>query len=447
MQKLSTQPYKGTRDFLPEEMSVRTQMFEALFQAVELFGFRRYDGPILESAAIYEAKSGEEIANQQLYRLTDKGGREIALRPEMTPSVARMIAANAETIPFPARWYSHVNCHRYERPQRGRVREHWQLNVDIFGSESIEAEVEIFDLVASLMGALGASREIYVIRVNDRILVEAALRNYVGVAQEQMVPTGMAIDRWEKVDPEKRMEELKSLGLNSDQIDRLHELVQMDLEAFCKAAGPEAAEKSRVARIIREGLSDAPLTFDPLIMRAFNYYTATVFEVFDVSPDNRRSIFGGGRYDDLASLFTTKRIPGVGFGMGDVTTWNFLEQHQLLPKANLGPDVYVFATSSEFRPMMRETVKELRRQGMRSEPAVEALGIRAGLRLASRLGAKFSLIFADDELKGGNVIVKDMISSTQTVLPCGAATEFIVRSFYENYRKGLRSELAEIKGG
>jgi histidyl-tRNA synthetase len=196
MRKLSTQPYKGTRDFLPEEMSVRNQIFQTLFHTVELFGFRRYDGPILESAAIYEAKSGEEIANQQLYRLTDKGGRELALRPEMTPSVARIIAGNADKTLFPARWYCNVNCHRYERPQRGRVREHWQLNVDIFGSESAEAEVEIFDLVAALMSALGATQEIYSLRVNDRILVEAALRNYVGLPDQMLLDVGMVIDRW-----------------------------------------------------------------------------------------------------------------------------------------------------------------------------------------------------------------------------------------------------------
>src|SRR5581483_7908749 len=251
MQKLPTQPYKGTRDFLPEEMSVRTQIFERLYRTVETYGFRRYDGPILESAAIYEAKSGEEIANQQLYRLVDKGGRELALRPEMTPSVARIMAGNAEQIVFPARWYCNVNCHRYERPQRGRVREHWQVNVDIFGSESVEAEVEIFDLVGDLMRSLGATPDMWIFRVNDRVLVEGALLNFVGVPKEKLVDVGMAIDRWEKVDADTRKQTLLELGLIPGQNRKLEDLLDMDLASYGEAAGEEALSRSKLAKIVR----------------------------------------------------------------------------------------------------------------------------------------------------------------------------------------------------
>ncbi|MEY4941267.1 MAG: hypothetical protein RIQ93_3002 [Verrucomicrobiota bacterium] len=423
-QKLSTQPYKGTRDFLPDEMSVRTQLFDRMFRTVELFGFRRYDGPVLESAAIYEAKSGEEIANQQLYRLTDKGDRQIALRPEMTPSVARMIAGNANDIPFPARWYSHVNCHRYERPQRGRVREHWQLNVDIFGSESVDAEVEIFDLVGMLLGTLGATPDKYLIRVNDRILVEAALKNFAGIPPEKIVDVGMVIDRWEKSEPAERGEALVKLGLDDQQRQRVEQLTTLDLAAYCEAAGPEAAGRSRVARIIREGLSAAQLKFDPLIMRAFNYYTSTVFEVFDVSPQNRRSIFGGGRYDDLASLFTNRRIPGIGFGMGDVTTWNFLQDHGLLPKANLGPDIFVFGTNESYRTVLREVTRGLRAQDLRVEPALDSPGIGHGLKHANKLGAKFVVLAAENEIAQGCLLVKDMKTSEQHLLPFGEVVGF-----------------------
>ena len=425
MQKLSTQPYKGTRDFLPEEMSVRTQIFEKLHRTVETYGFRRYDGPILESAAIYEAKSGEEIANQQLYRLVDKGGRELALRPEMTPSVARIIAGNAEQIVFPARWYCNVNCHRYERPQRGRVREHWQVNVDIFGSEEVEAEVEIFDLVGDLMAALGATPDMWIFRVNDRVLVEGALRNFVGVPQDKLVGVGMAIDRWEKVDQETRHQTLTELGLGAEQIRKLEELVQMDLTAYGKVAGDEALSRSKLAKIVREGLSQAPLKFDPLVMRAFTYYTSTVFEVFDASPENRRSIFGGGRYDDLASLFTTKKIPGVGFAVGDVTTWNFMEHHGLLPKPDLGPDIYVFGTSPDYRAAVRSVSRALRREGLRVEPALDDPNVRNGLKHANRLGAKYVVMIADEEFKVNSAVVKDMVGSTQQTLAFDAVPGFL----------------------
>ena len=425
MQKLSTQPYKGTRDFLPEEMSVRTQIFEKLFQTVERYGFRRYDGPILESAAIYEAKSGEEIANQQLYRLVDKGGRELALRPEMTPSVARIIAGAAENIVFPARWYSHVNGHRYERPQRGRVREHWQINVDIFGSEEVEAEVEIFDMVADLMAAMGATPEMWIFRVNDRILVEGALKNFVGVAKEKLVEVGMAIDRWEKVDEAARRETLTAIGLSAEQISKLEELVQMDLPAYANAAGEEAVSRSKLAKIIREGLSEAPLKFDPLVMRAFNYYTSTVFEVFDASPENRRSIFGGGRYDDLASLFTNKKIPGVGFAVGDVTTWNFMESHGLLPKPDLGPDVFVFGTSVEYQAAVRKITRALRREGLRVEPALDDPNVRNGLKHANRLGVKYVVMIADDEFKTKTAAIKDMTKSVQEIVAFDEVASFL----------------------
>src|SRR6185369_2795671 len=189
------------------------------------------------------------------YRLTDKGGRELALRPEMTPSVARIVAGHQNEIVFPARWYTHVNCHRYERPQRGRVREHWQLNVDIFGSEELTAEIEIFDLVGALLTALGASPSMYVIRVNDRILIDAALTNYVGVSQEKLGVASKLIDRWEKMDQETRHEAAAELGFSNSQVDRLEMLVRFDLESYCVAAGKEVTSKSRVAKIIREGLS------------------------------------------------------------------------------------------------------------------------------------------------------------------------------------------------
>jgi histidyl-tRNA synthetase len=326
---------------------------------------------------------------------------------------------------FPARWYSHVNCHRYERPQRGRVREHWQLNVDIFGSEDIESEIEIFDLVADLMAAMGATPYMWLFRVNDRVLVEGALRNFVKVPEDKLIDVGMVIDRWEKVDDEARNQRIAELGLSGEQANLLSELVRMDLDAYCKVAGRDAVEKSKLARIIRERLSHAPLKFDPLIMRAFNYYTSTVFEVFDASPENRRSIFGGGRYDDLASLFTTRRIPGIGFAVGDVTTWNFLEYHGLLPKPDLGPDIFVFGTSPNYRGVIREITRALRGEGLRTERALDDPSIRNGLKHADRLGAKYIVMVADDEFKAGSAVVKDMVASTQQTMAYDAVASFL----------------------
>lgn len=218
---LTTAPYRGTRDFLPAEMSVRHQVFEKLYRVIEAFGYQRYDGPLLESAEIYEAKSGRELAEMQLYTLTDRGGRRLALRPEMTPTVARMIAANASGLQFPVRWYSHPNCFRYERPQRGRVREHWQINVDIFGTGSPRAEIEVFNLIHEMMAALGANKGMYRLRVSDRGLLDAVLTDVVRVPAALIAEVSSLIDRWEKSPIEQLREDARALGLDDDTFARL----------------------------------------------------------------------------------------------------------------------------------------------------------------------------------------------------------------------------------
>ena len=416
MTKLPTAPYKGTRDFLPEEMAIRTKIFSTLFRTVELFGFRRYDGPILEPKAIYEAKSGEEIVGRQMYCLEDKGGRDLALRPEMTPTIARIVAGHQNTITFPSRWYSHGNFHRYERPQRGRVREHWQLNVDLFGSDDIGAETEIFELIAALMTALGADPSMYVIRVGDRLLLDAALRNYVGVPSEEVGAVGKIIDRWEKVDEGKRIQALTDVGLDARHIERLEQLLSFDLEAFSDAAGSEVAARSRVAQIDFESMEGVPARFDPLIVRGFDYYSSTVFEVFDTSLVNRRSLFGGGRYDNLAAIFTDCRIPGIGFGMGDVTTWDFLENRGLLPDADLGPMFFVLATKASYAPAARRISKRLREAGVRTVTSLDESSIKAGLKFANRLGTRYTAIIGDREFESKSVMLKNMSTSEQQML-------------------------------
>lgn len=416
---LNTAPYRGTRDFLPEEMSVRLQVFETLYRVIETFGFQRYDGPILEPVEIYEAKSGVELAEKQLYQLTDKAGRRLALRPEMTPSVARMIAANAGRLHFPVRWYSHPNCHRYEKPQRGRVREHWQINVDIFGSESAEAEVEIFALIHAMLGALGAPRSAYELRVNDRVLMLGALTRHASVAPELQKGVLTVLDRWEKAPEETSLGQLAALGLTPAQIDRVASLTRLDLDGFLALLGDEEARGSPVLRIMREGLLDGPIRFHPLIVRGLDYYTSTVFEVFDVSPENRRSIFGGGRYDNLTELFSKQRIPGIGFGMGDVTLLDFLTGHGLLPKPDVDPQVLVISQDEALRRAARETAAALRAQGLRVVTPLEAAGLGKELKRASQRGIRFAVIVGKDEEARGAAALRDLQRSEQSEVARG----------------------------
>ncbi|WP_037315876.1 histidine--tRNA ligase [Amycolatopsis orientalis] len=408
---LPTNPVKGTRDFLPAEMSVRTQVFGHLYDVLELRGFLRYDGPILEPAEIYERKSGQEIADQQLYTLTTKGGERLALRPEMTPSVARMIAGNAKSLQFPVRWYSHPNCHRYERPQRGRVREHWQINADIFGSDSANSEIEIFELVHDMMGALGATPDMFQVRANDRNLLSSALTDIVGVTPEQLPQVFTLVDRWEKSDRVKLSDTATEIGLTDKQFEKLTEVLAAGT-ALLDELPEQVKENSNLVKVLGSGAAEL-ITFDPMIVRGLAYYTSTVFEVFDTSPENRRALFGGGRYSDLASLFTSQQIPGIGFGMGDVTLIDFLDTHELTPKPRSEADVVVIPVVEELTDAARDVAGRLRKAGLRTSTPIELRKLGKELTRADKAGARAVVIVGQEDWDAGNVTVRSLATREQ----------------------------------
>lgn len=408
---LPTAPYRGTRDFLPPEMSIRTQVFHRLYEVIERYGFLRYDGPILESAEIYEAKSGREIADQQLYTLTDRGGRRLALRPEMTPSVARIIAGNAGKLQFPVRWYSHPNCHRYERPQRGRVREHWQINVDIFGTDSAGCEMEIFELIHDMMAALGATPDMWKLRANDRVLLESILTDIVEIPVGKIRDVSSIVDRWEKYPREQLAADAAELGISEKQFDRLVEALTSGA-AVLDDVSRDARERSHLMKVLN---SDAArlVTFDPLIVRAFEYYTSTVFEVFDTNTVNNRSLFGGGRYSNLASLFTPQQIPGIGFGMGDVTLFDFLNTHGLLPEPRSEVDVVVIPVEEGLLDAARQVARRLRVADVRTSTPLELRKLGKELTRADRAGARAVVIVGREDWDAGNLTVRSMVTKEQ----------------------------------
>jgi histidyl-tRNA synthetase len=427
-QFLPTAPYRGTRDFLPAEMSVRTQVFGWLYDVIERYGYQRYDGPILEPVEIYEAKSSREIVEQQLYTLTDRGDRRLALRPEMTPSVARMIAGNAGKLQFPVRWYSHPNCHRYERPQRGRVREHWQINVDVFGSDSAGCEIEFFELIHDLMAALGATPDMWRLRVNDRLLLDAMLTGVVGIAADAVRDVAGIVDRWEKYPAEKLAEDAAAIGLSDKQFDRLGEVLTGG-RAVLDELPDEVRAQSKLVAVMDSAAGDL-VTFDPLIVRGFDYYTSTVFEVFDTHPDNRRSLFGGGRYDNLVGLYSAQRIPGLGFGMGDVTLFDFLGTHGLLPEPRNEVDAVVIATEADLAEAARTVAKGLRGAGVRTSTPLDVRKLGKEIQRADKSGARVVVIVGGNDWAAGTVTVRDLRTGEQRqVAPDAAATE--VRSFLD----------------
>lgn len=408
---LPTAPYRGTRDFLPAEMSVRTQVFHRLYKVIERYGYQRYDGPILEPVEIYEAKSSREIVEQQLYVLTDRGDRRLALRPEMTPSVARIIAGNAGRLQFPVRWYSHPNCHRYERPQRGRVREHWQINVDVFGSDSPACEIEFFELIHDMMAALGATPDMWVLRVNDRVLLDSMLTSVVGIDPASVRAAAALVDRWEKLPADALAEQATGAGLTDKQFARLSEVLSAGPAVLAEIPA-EARDRSQLVRVLATDAAEL-ITFDPMIVRGFDYYTSTVFEVFDLHPANRRSLFGGGRYDNLVGLYSAQRIPGFGFGMGDVTLFDFLETHGLLPEPSAEVDVAVIPTGAELVDAARTVAKSLRAAGVRTTTPLDLRKLGKEIQRADKSGARVVVIIGPEDWATSQVTVRDLVTGDQ----------------------------------
>ncbi len=414
---LSTAPYKGTRDFYPEDMRFRRWMFGQLREAVRRFGYLEYDGPMLEPFDLYAAKTGEEIVNKQLFWLVDQGERKMAVRPEMTPTLARMVAAKLHELPRPIRWFSIPNLWRYERPQRGRLREHWQLNVDVLGGDPLLADAEILQVALGVMKAFGGDERIRV-RVNHRGLMDAFFQKKMGLSSDVAHQTVKAIDAKDKIGQEAYEKWLREQGLKPVQIQELEKFFKMPFDEVYKQVPCEGGEHLRklFAMLKESGIGDQ-VVFDPTIMRGLDYYTGTVFEVYDTSPENPRAMFGGGRYDNLVGLFAggkeSAQLPGVGFGMGDVTLQNFLETHKLIPAFESNVDVFVSLPSLALRSTAEKIAGDLRSAGLSVATPLQEGGFGQQLKQASKQGARFAVLLGDQELKDGKAVVKDLASGQQ----------------------------------
>lgn len=316
MPKLSTDPYKGVRDFYPEEQAIQNYIFDTWKKVAKSFGYIEYGASILEPADLYKSKGSDEIVNEQTFTFKDRGDREVVLRPEMTPTLARMVAARRRNLKFPLRWFSIPNLFRYEQPQRGRKREHWQLNCDLMGIADTKAELEIISLAYGIMKEFGAKDKDFEILINDRKSPMKGLREYKKeVTKEQEQKLLRIRDKKNKIsDDEYRISIEEILGENLDIDSEESEDV-----------------KSLINKLNELGMKN--VRFSPTLTRGFDYYTGIVFEVFDTHPDNRRSLFGGGRYDNLLEIFGVEPVPTIGFGMGDITMRDFLETHKLGPYA------------------------------------------------------------------------------------------------------------------
>ncbi len=424
-EKLSTQPYKGTRDFYPQEMRLRNWFFGVIRRVLENAAFDEYNGPMLESLDLYAAKSGEEIANEQTYNFTDRGERRLAIRPEMTPTVARMLAGKLGELNFPLKWFSIPNMYRYERPQRGRLREFWQINVDIFGCDGYEADLECISSAIDILRAYGADETMFTVHINNRRFFNDVVAAIAGTDVEGSRKVSKVIDRKNKIPREAYEKELRELGLGDEQIARIDALYTMsvtDATALCPDSVGAGELISLFEMLEKTGLSKY-CVFDFGIIRGLDYYTGTVFEVFDNAPENNRAMFGGGRYDNLVGLFVKNaKVSGVGYGMGDVTLENFLFTHKLVP-ASFGSGVKVLVTRFDDVPYETylATVDSLRQAGIVSSVYLGTKKFGKQIDFAVKDGYSHVVTIGGDELARGVVRLKNLATREEAEMPLSDA--------------------------
>jgi len=408
--RLSTEPYKGVRDFYPQDQAFLNYVTTTMRGVVERFGYAEYGASILEPSELYKNKGAEneEIVNEQTYTFIDRGDREVTLRPEMTPTVARMVAAKRRELGFPLRWYSIPNVFRYERPQRGRLREHWQLNVDIFGSHALQADAEIIAVASALMKAFGAAESDFEIRIGSREFLDGITKN-LGLSESEAKKLRGVLDRRGKVAKEQFEKDLQEIGVA--------------LEITSPNNPPEDV-KEMLALLQSMGITNA--VFEPSIVRGFDYYTGIVFEVFDTHPENNRALFGGGRYDNLLSLFDDESIAAVGMAMGDVTIRDFLTVRNMLPDYLPSTKVYLALAGTEFLPAAIELAETLRKEGVATAVDFGEKKLGDQIKTADKQRIPYVIVIGSDEASSGTYKIKDLVTGEEKPLSRAELASFFL---------------------
>lgn len=402
---LSPEPYKGVHDYYPEDWARIQAVFSTLRNTLALRGFVEYQASPLERAELYERKTSEEIVSQQTYTFEDRGGRRVTLRPEMTPTLARMVAGKRHDLVFPLRWFSIGNRFRYERPQKGRSREFYQTDVDIVGAAGSDAEAEAVQTAHALLTALGATSADFRIRVNSRALMNSA-GNALGLSPEDMTAYLGLLDRKDKMD-EATFEESRS-PFRRNGTD--------PLELVLARSHPEVETVYGKFLLLIENLRASGIDnieFDPTIARGFLYYTGIVFEAFDTNPENPRALLGGGRYDGLVSLFGGEPIPAVGFAIGVETLMDFLTTHNLLPEESFGPDLYIGLPSPSDRTGAEALATRMRARGIRTVVALGEKALGDQVREAARRNTRFFLACGSVEASSSMYRLKELATGTE----------------------------------
>jgi histidyl-tRNA synthetase len=405
MKKLKTENYKGVRDFYPRDVFFQEYIFETWKNTVESFGFEEYNASLLENSEIYKAKTSEEIINNQTYSFIDRGDREVTLRPEMTPTLARMIAAKKRELSFPLRLYSIPNCFRYERPQRGLMREFWQLNVDILNVKNDKFyDIEIIKLINKILLNFNATSTDFTIKINSRTLLNSVYENYYEFDKNEALTFQRLLDKKDKITEAEFLKEYEKIT-DKDYKD----ISDIDDKKVKK----ELAYVNEIIEVCKSaGISN--IEFDQNIVRGFDYYTGIVFEVFDNDPENNRALFGGGRYENLIDLFESVKdevnISGIGFGIGDVPMMNFLESRNLLPEFVNSTDILLGIISDDQKVIdyADTVVSNLRDQGKNVSINYDNKKVGDIMKMAEKNGIKNVVVVGEKECEDGKYEIKSI---------------------------------------
>lgn len=435
MSTLSSQPYKGTRDYFPAEKRVQNYIFNVWKQIAIGFGYEEYGAPLLEPLEVYAAKSGQELVNEQTYTFKDRGDRMVAIRPEMTPSISRMVAARRQELAYPARLFSIANFMRYERPQRGREREFWQLNIDIFGMDGALPEAEIITMGSQFLKAFGATEDMFIIRVNSRQVINFMMSEYLGLDAVQSQLMIKLFDRKNKITNEEFRDQAIEIFGEKAAPEGLKKIATI-LMAKTIAELPENIRENEAIKEVqqlfsileRHGVKNA--RFDITLMRGLDYYTGTVFEFFDTNPENSRALYGGGRYDGLVGLFGAEPISAVGMAPGLTMTELFLQSHNLIPKLPSTTEVYMIVLGEALEGATK-LANDLRSEGVSVELDITGRKLDKQLKTAVKKEIPFIVFVGEKELKSEIYPFKDTASSEEQKL----SFERIVTSVKDRRRK------------
>jgi len=416
-----TQGVRGTRDFYPDDMRLRNWLFDNFINASLLHGFEEYDAPILEHEELYTRKQGEDIT-QQLYNFQDKGNRKVALRPEMTPSLARMVMSRAGGLPMPIKWFSIPQCWRYERTQRGRGREHYQWNVDIWGTTEISADAELISVLVTFFEGIGLTSEDIVIRISSRKVLEEVLGS-LDIEGDVFAQTCIIVDKMDKLSPKVIAEELSKLGHTSETITTIQSVLGIkDMSGLKKALKAESLAVSELNSLFDAidsyGISEW-VEFDASIVRGLAYYTGSVFEAHD-RDGKFRAVCGGGRYDKLISTLGGKDLPATGFGFGDMVIMELLSEKGLVPGLVSGIDDIVIPLNPDLRNVAVKVATSLRDSNRTVDLVLEDKKMKWVFKHAERIGAKRLVLVAPDEWSRKKIKVKDLETGEESEISLDA---------------------------